>query len=95
MKKYGLMIVACLMIQLAASPVWAVCSAGDKLVSGFRDVFTSPFEIIPQMQEQTKDTFLPLGITAGILGGIGSTVKKAIKGTFNVLTFPVVENCDY
>lgn len=67
----------------------------DKLTRGFLNLADSVVEIPGTMMRKSKSDGALTGVTFGMVEGVLNTVKRALAGTWEVLTFPVPIPEDY
>jgi len=60
---------------------------GDNLVDGVTDVVASPTEIPKGVVKEGRKGGAVAGSTKGVVGGFGSTLRRAGNGAVRILTF--------
>jgi putative exosortase-associated protein (TIGR04073 family) len=97
MKKiFAIMVVICLAFsaQSMAQPpadqdVYTGGGAFEKLQRGMLNLADAVVEIPGTMIRKSKREGLPAGMTFGIVEGAMNTVKRALAGVWEVVTFPI------
>ncbi len=71
-----------------AGPAFADDPA-KRLTGGINDVVAAPFEIFKGIEDAAIEQGIFGGATVGTLQGISNALTRALKGAFEIVTFPL------
>jgi len=95
MSKFLRVLVAAMIIMSFAGAACADDNMLTKLGRGVANVFTSPLEIPKDIGQTSRDDGPMAGFTVGVLKGVFNTVKRAVVGAFEIVSFPIPVPADY
>ena len=75
-------------IVSTSQPVYAD-NAGEKLVRGIGNIFSGWLEIPLNIYEESVEETPFVGMTLGLVKGIGKTVARTCTGFYETFTFPI------
>ena len=98
MKRFMVSCLVCLMLVSFVAPVFALDMPEpvDKLARGLANVASAPLEVGKQITNEWRAADVKhLSVIGGLAKGLAFTMKRAVSGIIDVLTFPVKLNEDY
>ena len=94
MKRFLIVAMCAAMLLLSANAVFAD-NPVNKLSRGINDVVAAPFEIFKGIEDAAIEKGVFGGVTVGTLQGLANALTRAVKGVYEVTTFPIPSPDDF